>query len=247
MRNKLISLLILLFLPVLLFAQQTQNTPKGVDDDVAKEVAKQILKQKKVKIDNFKVLHNGDTIYLEGVADNFGSRYVAGVQAAKAKGIKNVDNQIAVTAHENVTDNEIQAEMVRIVNSQLRGTPFDLIGVEVNHGFVRLTGTVRDQTLPDKIMKDAVWVNGVRGIDNQIQLASISAGDERLRQTIFNILNRQYPQYFVGKQPSIIIVVDGGRVLLSGYVNTDAEKQRISSTVRSINGVLSLNNQLQTS
>jgi osmotically-inducible protein OsmY len=87
----------------------------------------------------------------------------------------------------------------------------------------------------------------VRGIDNQIQLASISAGDERLRQTIFNILNRQYPQYFVGKQPSIIIVVDGGRVLLSGYVNTDAEKQRISSTVRSINGVLSLNNQLQTS
>jgi osmotically-inducible protein OsmY len=244
MRNKLISLLIILFLPAVLFAQ---DNPKGVYDDVAKEAEKQILKQKKVKIENFKVLHNGDTIYLEGVADNFGSRYVAGVEAAKVKGIKNVDNQIAVTAKENVTDNEIQAEMVRIVNNKLRGTPFDLVGVEVNHGFVKLTGTVRDQTVPDKVMQDAIWVTGVRGIDNQIQLASISAGDERLRQAIFSILNRQYPQYFIGKQPSIIIVVDGGRVLLSGYVNTDAEKQRISSTVRSLNGVLSLNNQLQTS
>jgi osmotically-inducible protein OsmY len=260
MWNKLFPIAILLFLPLLLEAQSTpqldeqsppklvaQDTPKGEYDSVAKKLEKKILDQKKVKIDGLKVLHNGDTIYLEGVTDLYGSRYIAGREAAKINGIRKVDNQIAVKSSREISDNEIQAELIRRINNRLKGTPFDLVGVEVNHGFVKLSGSVRDQSLPEKIFQDAIWLPGVRDVQNEIQLASISAGDERLRQVIFNRLNREYPQYFIGKQPSIIIVVDGGRVLLAGYVNSEVEKQKISSTVRSINGVLSLSNQLKAS
>jgi osmotically-inducible protein OsmY len=242
MQNKLILILLLIFLPLFVFAQ---DAPKGEYDDVAKEIEKQIVKQKKVNIDNLKVLHNGDAIYLEGVTELYGSRYVAEQVARKTKGIKTVDNQIAVKSNRDVSDNEIQAELIRQVNHNLKGSPFDLVGVEVNHGFVKFTGTVQDQTLPEKIMKDAIWTPGVRDVSNQIQYASISVGDSRLRQTIYTRLKAQYPQYFIGKQPSIIIVVDGGRVLLTGYVNSEGEKQKISSSIRSMTGVLSLNNQLQ--
>lgn len=244
MRNKLIATLLLILLPAFLLAQ---DAPKGENDEVAKEVEKRILKQKKVNIDNLQVLHDGNTIYLEGVTELYGSRYVAGQEAAKTKGITTVDNRIVVKGNRDVGDNEIQAELIRQVNHNLKGTPYDLVGVEVNHGFVKFTGTVQDTTLPEKIFKDAIWTPGVRDVDNQIQLASISSSDQRLRNNIYNLLKRQYPLYFTGKQPSIIIVVDGGRVLLSGYVNSDVEKQRISSTIRSMTGVLSLNNQLQVS
>lgn len=242
MKTKLLFAL-LVFLPLYLFAQ---DAPKGEYDDVAKAVEKRILSNKKVKIDNLKVLHNGETIYLEGVTDLLGSKYLAEKESLKKKGIKNVDNQIVVQPVRDVSDNEIQAELIRKINNNLKGTPFDLIGVEVNHGFVKLSGNVRDQTLPEKSYEDAMWIPGVRNVDNQIQLSSISAGDERLRQAIFRRLRAEYPQYFLGKTPSIMIIVDGGRVLLTGYVNSEAEKQKMMSMVRSMSGVLSVNDGLKT-
>jgi osmotically-inducible protein OsmY len=240
MKKKLLFAL-LIFLPFSLIAQEA---PKGENDAVAQAIEKKILSTKKVKIDNLKVLHSGDSIYIEGVTNLYGSKYVATKEAKKEKGIQNVDNQIVVKTNNEVSDNEIQAEVIRIANNKLRGTPFDLVSVEVNHGFVKLSGSVRDQTLPEKIFDDTIWIPGVRDVDNQIQLASISAGDERLRQAIFRRLKAEYPQYFLGKTPNIIIVVDAGRVLLTGYVNSQAEKQKIASTVRSMTGVLSLNDQL---
>jgi hyperosmotically inducible periplasmic protein len=243
MKKKLLAVLFVI-LPVYLIAQEA---PQGEYDDVAKAIEKKILSTKKVEINNLKVLHNGSTIYIEGVTDTYGSKYIATKEAQKDKGIQTVDNQIVVKADRDVSDNEIQAEIIRKVNNRLRGTPFDLVGVEVNHGFVKLSGSVRDQTLPEKIFDDTMWIPGVKDIDNQIQLASISAGDERLRQAIFRRLKAEYPQYFLGKTPNILIVVDGGRVLLTGYVNSQAEKQKIASSVRSMSGVLSLNDQLQAS
>ena len=242
MKTKLLFAL-LVFVPLYLFAQ---DAPKGEYDDVAKEVEKKILAQKKVKIDNLKVLHSGETIYLEGVTDLLGPKYLAEKEALKVKGIKNVDNQIVVQPSRDVSDNEIQAELIRKINNSLKGTPFDLIGVEVNHGFVKLSGNVRDQTLPEKSYEDAMWIPGVRNVDNKIQLSSISAGDERLRQAIFRRLRAEYPQYFLGKTPSIMIIVDGGRVLLTGYVNSEAEKQKMLAGVRSMSGVLSVNDGLKT-
>jgi osmotically-inducible protein OsmY len=222
-----------------------EETEKGTNDDVARRVEKEILDEKKVEIENLKVLHNNGTIYLEGVAKLYGSRYKAEKEALKVKGVQRVENQIAVTPGD-VSTIDIETQIISKIRSHLRGSPFDLISVKVNNGFVTLTGNVRDQSLVNDAMESVIWVRGVRGVDNKIEMASIAAGDERLRQVIYRRLYREFPQYFVGKDPSILILVNSGRVRLVGYVDSNASREKVASIARSFNGVLSVENELQT-
>jgi osmotically-inducible protein OsmY len=236
-----LSLLLLLFTTTLATSQETDQ---GVMDDDARKVEKKIRDKKKVNIRDLKVLHKGDTIYLEGVADLYGSRYYAEKEALEVEGVKKVDNQIAVST-EKVQDIDIETRATEKIRSHMRGTPFDLISVEVKEGFVTLAGSVRDQTLVKDALESVIWLKGVRDVQNKIELTSISAGDERLRAVIFARLNREFPQYFVGRFPSILIIVNNARVTLVGNVESNASREKTGSIVRSINGVLSVDNQLQ--
>src|SRR5262249_4525819 len=158
--------------------------------------------------------------------------------ASDYKGIKNVDNQIDVRK-KNLADLDLQGTIFQIAQKNMINGPFDLVSVQVNHGFVTLLGNVRDASLKEKIFKEAIWIPGVTRVEDKIQLASISASDERLRTAIFAFLRQLYPQYFRGAHPSIVILVDHGRVTMVGYVDSNADRQRILSSIRAINGVLS--------
>jgi osmotically-inducible protein OsmY len=237
MRKAFVFILMTLFASIGVAAQQ------GEYDDVAKKIEDKINSEDKVQIDHLKVLHNNGTIYLEGVAKQFGSKYMAGKIAEELKGISKVDNQIAVSSSQ-VSDDEIQANLIGAIRRHIRDDqPFDTISVKTTGGFVTLYGTVRDATLVDKAFKDAIWVRGVRGVENKIELTPLSASDDRLRIAIFRRLQAQHPRYFAGR-PSILILVNNGRVTLQGAVGTEVEKVQIGSSIRSINGVISVDNQL---
>ena len=241
-----LSLVLLLFFVAVASPQQTstQETEKGVHDAVAQRVEKDIRDKDKIKIDDLKVLHENGTIYLYGVCDVFGSYYEAEKEAKEVEGVKNVINEIGVRENK-VADSEIQAEAIRKIRSHLKGTPFDLVSVKVNNGFVTLIGNVRDTSLVEDTMESVMWIRGVRGVTNKIQLASISSTDERLRQAIFRRLYNEFPQYFIGKDPSVLILVNNGRVGLVGFVESNVSKEKIGSMVRSFPGVLSVENLLQ--
>lgn len=223
----------------------SQVIGQGVSDDLTRKIEKKIQKDKRIQIDDLKVLHDGDKILLSGTGHLLGSRYQAEKIALKEKGVKEVDNQIDIIPAE-VSDLDIKAELIPKIRKHVRGTPFDLISLEVKHGFVTLTGYVRDTTLVDEAMEEAVWIRGVRGVENKIKMATITSGDERLRRAIYDRLNREYPQYFSGTYPNILILVDGGRVTLVGTVDSSPTRERIGSRVRSIHGVLSVENLLET-
>jgi len=235
-----LTLLFVLICSSLLFGQETA---KGKYDELAQKVEKKIRENEKIQIEGLKVTNDGGAIYLEGIADLYGSRYLAGEIAAKVEGVTKVENEIAVRSVE-VNDLNIESQLFDKIQKHLRGNAFDLVSVRVSHGFVTLSGNVRDSTLKDDAFKEAIWIRGVRGVDNKIVLASISAGDERLRQAIFRRLNAEYAQYFVGRLPSIVILVEGGKVTLVGNVRSAVDQQKIGNTVRSLPGVLSVDNQL---
>ena len=233
--------LILCLAGSLLYAQQAE---KGKYDELAQKVEKKIKKDDKIRIDGMQVLDLEGTIYLEGVADMLGARVRAEHVASETDGVIKVDNQIAVKSGE-VKDEEIQAELVNKIQRHLIRGPFDLVSVHVNHGFVTLLGIVRDTTIRDKAYEDAIWIRGVREVDNKIRFASVGAGDERLRRAIYNKLSREYPQYFLGTVPQIVIIVENARVLLIGAVNSPVERDKIGMEIRSFGGVLSLDNRLE--
>lgn len=238
-------LILIMLITTSVFAQETQTVPKGEYDDLAKAVEKKILSKDKIKIDQFKVLHYDDSIYLSGIADLYGSYYYAGKIASDFKGIKNVDNQIDLKLRDE-NDMDIQSTLIAEIQREMKTQPFDLVSVRVHHGFVQLTGIVRDQTLKDKAFEEAIWLKGVRQVENKIEYSSLSAADDRLRTIIYQLLASQYPQYFNGAHPSVVILCEHGRVTLVGSINSEVEKQRMLSTVRSISGVLSVNDQLST-
>ena len=221
-----------------------QETSEGTYDDLARRVEQEIRDEKKVQIADLKVLHNNGTIYLQGLAEAFGSHYLAEKEALKVKGVKTVVNDIEVKTSE-VSNTDIEGEAIRKIRSHLKGSPFDLISIKVNNGFVTLAGNVRDQTLVRDAMESVMWIRGVRGIENKIEYASISAGDDRLRRGIHRRLYSEFPQHFVGRDPSIFILVNSGRVRLVGYVESNVTREKIGSIVRSFPGVLSVQNELQ--
>ena len=236
MRKPIFMFLMLMFASLGLAAE-------GEYDEVAKRIEEKITSEDKIQIDNFKVLHNNGNVSLEGVTKQFGSRYMAGKIAAEQKGVTKVENQITVTAAE-VPDQEIEIELVQRISRHTRNEPFDLVSVKSTGGFVALTGFVRYQRLIDKPFEEAIWVRGVRGVENKIQLASPSSEDDRLRLILFRLLKAQFPRYFTGS-PSILILVNSGRVTLVGSLSSNVEKEKMASSVRSVPGVLSLDNQLQ--
>jgi len=241
MRHSWLTLLFLFICSSLSFAQETA---KGKYDELAQKVEKTIKEKDKIQIEALTVLNDGGTIHLEGLADLFGSRFLAGEISGKTEGVIKVENEIAVRISE-VSDLDIESQLFDKIQKHLRGDPFDLVSVRVSHGFVTLSGNVRDTTLQDDTFKEAIWIRGVRDVKNEIVLASISAGDERLRQAIYRRLSRDYAQYFLGRLPSVVILVEGGRVTLVGNVQSAVDQQKIGNTVRSLPGVLSVNNQLQ--
>jgi osmotically-inducible protein OsmY len=229
---------------LLLFASLAIGAEQGEYDDIAKKVEQKINSENKIHIEHLKVLHNSDTIYLEGVAEQYGSKYLAGKIADDAKGIDKVNNQIAVSAAE-VSDEEIRTDLIAAIRRHMRPEPFDSISVKCVGGFVTLYGSVRDLPLIDKAINEAIWVRGVRGIENKIEATPVSRTDDRLRVEILRRLQAQFPRYFVGK-PSIVILVSKGRVTLQGNVSTEVERVQMRNTIRSIVGVLSVDNQLRT-
>jgi osmotically-inducible protein OsmY len=218
-------------------------TFEGEYDDVAKRIEQKIHSENKIQIDHLKVMHNNGTVYMEGVAKDFGSKYLAEKIASKEKGVTKIDNQIAVTAAE-VTDEEIQTELISRIRRVIRNEPFDLISVKSTGGFVTLTGFVRDTSLVDKAFDEAIKVRGVRGVENKIQMAPPSAQDDQLRAIILRLLRTQFPRYFTGR-PSILILVDKGNVTLVGNLSSNVEKEKMLSSVRSVPGVLRVQDQLQ--
>jgi len=235
--------LMFLLLGAFLYAEEPFQ---GDYDDTAKKVEKKILDQDKIKIDHFKILYNAkdQSIYLEGIAEQFGSYYLAGKIASEFKGIKKVDNRMLVRDKE-VSDIQLQSDLIGRAMRYLPSDPFNLISLRVNHGFVTLLGVVRDPHIKEQVFNDAIWAEGVRSVDNKIQLAQASTSDDRIRVAVFNKLSTDFPEYFRGAHPSIVILVDHGIVTLVGNVNSAADKQRMSSSIRSFFGVLRVVDQLQ--
>src|SRR5262245_50760204 len=143
---------------------------EGEYDDLAKRIEQKIRSEDKIQIDHLKVMNNNGTVYMEGVAKDFGSKYLAEKIASEEKGVTKVDNQIAVTAAQ-VSDEEIQTELVSRISRIIRNEPYDLISVKSTGGFVTLTGFVRDSILVDKAFDEAIKVRGIRGVENKIQVA----------------------------------------------------------------------------
>jgi hyperosmotically inducible periplasmic protein len=144
-------------------------------------------------------------------------------------------------------DVRVSAEIVRAVNNYAHFTIFDDISTNVENGDVLLVGKV---TMPFKraeIEKRLALIEGVRHIRNEIEVLPASVADDELRRRVARAIygNPSFWNYAARAHPPIHIVVEHGRVTLTGVVNSNVERVLARSLATGL-GELSVTNELRT-
>ena len=142
--------------------------------------------------------------------------------------------------------------IVREVRHELVTLPyygvFDWLTYEVqNDGTVVLRGeVVRPSTKSDAEhrVKD---IDGVRGVENQIQVLPNSPSDDRLRLALYRSIygfNSPLFRYATQSVPSIHIIVNRGRVTLKGVAANKGDAQLAYIRARGVPGLFSVKSEL---
>jgi hyperosmotically inducible protein len=153
----------------------------------------------------------------------------------------------AVAAAEPDSDHRIFKNVASRVLRYSHFTIFDDVRAAVDEGVVTLSGKV---TMPYKrtdIEARVATIDGVRKVVNRIDVLPVSTFDEELRYRTARAIygNPSFWHYAAMANPPIHIVVDRGRVTLTGVVNDNVEKMLARSLATSL-GALSVSNELTT-
>jgi hyperosmotically inducible protein len=144
-------------------------------------------------------------------------------------------------------DFQVAKDIATSVQRYTRFTIFDDISANVNDGFVTLTGKVTMPYKRDDIEKRIAKIDGVRGVSDQISVLPVSQFDDELRyriaRSIYN--NSNFWSYAMMPNPPIHIVVERGRVTLTGVVQSEVDRALARSLATQF-GALSVTNALKT-
>ena len=144
-------------------------------------------------------------------------------------------------------DQRIANDIARQVNSYSRFTIFDDVNISVENGLVTLTGKVTMPYKKNDIARRVTDVNGVREVMNQLEVLPVSPFDEELRLRIARAIygNPSFWTYAAMANPPIHIIVEHGKVTLTGVVNSNVERMLARSLATGW-GELSVTNYLRT-
>jgi len=144
-------------------------------------------------------------------------------------------------------DFQVLKDVAISVDRYSRFTVFDDISASVKDGVVTLTGKVTMPYKKDEIAARVAKVDGVRSVDDKIAVLPVSLFDDELRIRIARSIygHSNFWNYAIMPNPPIHIVVEHGRVTLTGVVQSDVDRMLARSLATQF-GALSVTNELKT-
>jgi hyperosmotically inducible protein len=144
-------------------------------------------------------------------------------------------------------DLQVAKDIATSVQRYTQFTIFDDINASIKDGVVTLSGKVTMPYKRDDIEKRVAKIDGVRSVSDQITVLPVSKFDDELRyriaRSIYN--NSNFWNYAVMPNPPIHIVVENGRVTLTGVVQSNVDRMLARSLATQF-GALSVTNALKT-
>jgi hyperosmotically inducible protein len=133
------------------------------------------------------------------------------------------------------------------VDGYTQFTIFDDVSASVKDGVVTLTGKVTMPYKRDDIEKRVGKVAGVESVVDKIEVLPVSQFDEELRYRIARSIygHSNFWNYAIMPNPPIHIVVEHGRVTLTGVVNSNIDRVLARSLATQF-GAFSVTNDLKT-
>lgn len=117
-------------------------------------------------------------------------------------------------------------EIARAVSTYSRYTVFDDVRAQLDGGVVTLSGKVTMRVKKEEIGRRVAALDGVTAVRNEIDVLAAVASDDDLRQRVARAIysDAAFWRYAAMPTPPIRILVERGRVTLTGAVATDTER-----------------------
>lgn len=158
-------------------------------------------------------------------------------------------NPFAIVAADDLSREErarIEIDLLRELSPSVG--VYDYVAFQLDgKGAVTLTGQVRDANLKGHMSKDAKKVEGVRRVNNRIEVLPVSSTDDQIRQAVYNAIYslNGFERYRRQASPPIHIIVKNGSVTLEGVVATSLEYAQVRAAANNVPGVFSVKNNLR--
>jgi len=206
--------------------------PVGADDATAKrKIEKRLAKAGLDSSAEIKVTVEDGVARLEGAVMGYESSFKA--EKAARKETKEVDNRLAVGA-EPRRDADIRKDVEKAILRYPYYGVFDSVDLGVQDGVVSLQGSVYQPWRKSDLEAIVAEVPGIKDLRSDIRVQDVSFNDERLRRQLVNLIygSENFVQYANWPNPPIRILVENGKVTLTGYVRSNVEQVMLGHIAR---------------
>ena len=141
----------------------------------------------------------------------------------------------------------LRSEVLRSVTTYARYTVFDDVRAHIDGGTVTLSGKVTLPVKKDDLGKRVAALQGVAAVRNEIDVLPPLRSDDELRHRVGRAIysNAAFWRYAAMPTPPIRILVEHGRVTLTGVVATESDRMLARSLATGL-GESSLSCELRT-
>ncbi len=197
------------------------------------------------------VIDNGKVV-LTGTVDSWQEKMLADKVVKSVRGVKEVDNNIAVRYESERSDFEIQKDIQRNLENDI-WIDDALIKVEVKDGEVTLSGTAGSADEKTRAITDA-WVIGVNDVEAQSLEVKYWARDEMRRTRDFETIKDEEIKQAINdaffQDPRVFsfhvdVIVENGKVTLSGVVDNLRARSAAEQVARNTYGVWDVDNHIR--
>ena len=213
------------------------------DEDIKVDVINQLKWDARIDASDVSVTVDNGKVKLDGNVASMTAKTSAADDAFLVDGVLSVDNTLEVEFPEAKTvptDEDIKANVVAALSfdSDLESYKID---VTVDKGWVTLEGTVNAYWEKVAAENEALDVNGVIGVSNNLGVVPTDDYvDQNIAEDIVNALERNVHV----NAEDIDVKVEDGEVTLDGTVKTYTAKNAAFDSALYTPGVISVNNRI---
>ena len=201
------------------------------DSGLTQKIEKRLEKAGIFAQGDVRVTSEGDWVVLDGAVLTVQAQREA--EKAARKETKAVKNRLSVVPEQERSDAQLLKAVRDTILRSVNYGVFDSVGAAVQDGVLVLNGSVRRGYTRNEILDRVSRVEGLRGLKEQIALQSVSQFDDRLRrQLYFQIYGERFTHFANPANPPVRIVVDRGRVTLTGSVPSNVDRTLIGHIAR---------------